>query len=162
MSQAAAAFRMQLDLQTRLFNNVTEGLSDTEANTRNSDHINNIKWVMGHMLDTRLGSMSKFAELPVDGSYRAQFGRGAILDLHAVYPSVEEITARWNEVSPLLSQAIGKIPDDVFASKSPVQSPIADDTMLGMFAFLLSHEAYHLGQLGILRKLAGKEAMSFK
>jgi uncharacterized damage-inducible protein DinB len=162
MSQAAAAFRMQLDLQTRLFNNVTEGLSDTEANTRNSDHINNIKWVMGHMLDTRLGSMCKHTGLPADNSYHAQFGRGATLDNSTVYPSVHEITERWNEVSPLLSEAIGKIPDDVFASKSPVQPPIADDTMLGMFAFLLSHEAYHLGQLGILRKLAGKEAMSFK
>ncbi len=162
MSQAAAAFRMQLDLQTRLFNNVTEGLSDTEANTRNSDNINNIKWVMGHMLDTRLGTMSKFADLPVDGSYRARFGRGAILDLHAVYPSVDEIRARWNEVSLALSEAISKIPEAVFASKSPVQAPIADDTILGLFAFLLSHESYHLGQLGILRKLAGKDAMSFK
>jgi len=159
---SAAALKAQFDLHTRLFNNVTEGLSDAESNVRSNEHINNVKWVAGHMLNTRLGNMSKIAGQPVDESYAAQFGRGVALDTTAQYPPIEEITKKWNEISPAISAGIGNIPEEILASKSPVQAPIADDTMLGLASFLVSHEAYHLGQLGILRKLSGKEAMSFK
>ncbi len=162
MAIATAALKAQIDLQTRLFNNVAEGISDTESGQRNSEQINNMKWVAGHILHTRLGSMSKLAGLQPDDTYEAKFGRGNSFDPAATYPPIEEIRDRWQATAAAISEGIGKMPEDMAASKSPAQVPIADDTIRGLASFLVSHEAYHIGQLGILRKMVGKDAMSFK
>ena len=162
MATPTAALKTQFDLHTRLFNNVTEGITDEESNTRTHGLINHIKWIAGHMLHSRLNTITKVTGGQPDDTYGAQFGRGMTIDHNAPYPSMEEITSKWNAVSPAISERINNIPEEVLASKSPVQAPVADDTIRGLFSFLLSHEAYHVGQLGILRKMVGKEAMSFK
>ena len=164
MSDIATAFKAQFDFQTRLFNNVTEGISEHESHVRNSDNTNHMKWIAGHMLNTRLTTMSKMAGLQPDDSYTAQFGRGSALDVNASYPSIEEITSKWKTVSPAISDGISKIPGEVLASKAPFETPMTnlDDSITGVLSFLLTHEACHIGQLSLLRKSVGKEAMSFR
>jgi len=39
--------------------------------------------------------------------------------------------------------------------------PIEDGSTLGAIAFMLQHESYHIGQLSLLRRLLGLEAMSY-
>jgi len=158
---STASLKAQFDLHTRLFNNATAGISDGESNTRNDDHVNHVKWIAGHLLNTRLGSFSKVAGLQPDDIYAAQFGRGNSLDVNASYPSLDEIRNKWNQVSAGISNGINNIPDTVLQAPSNAQVPIADTTVNGLVSFLVSHEAYHIGQLGILRKLMGKEAMSY-
>ena len=160
----STALKAQFDFQTRLFNNVTNGISDSESHVRKTEHTNHIKWIAGHMLNTRLGTMSKLAGLQPDDSYGAQFGRGATLDPNATYPSLEEITTKWEAVSPAIAEGLSNIPAEVLASKAPFETPITnlDDTIQGVLSFLLTHEACHIGQLSILRKMVGKEAMSFR
>ncbi len=156
------SLKAQFDLQTRLFNNATEGITEDESGARKSEHINNMKWIAGHLLNTRLGSLGKVAGLAPDESYNAQFGRGNSYDPNATYPPISEIKAKWESTAADISNGISNIPEEVLAAKSQAQVPIADDTMRGLVAFLVSHEAYHIGQLGMLRKMIGKEAMSFK
>ena len=162
MASTAAALKSQFDMHTRLFNNALDGVTDAEANSRNNENVNPIKWVAGHMLNTRLDSFSRMTGGQPDTTYAAQFARGAALDPNATYPPLAEITSRWNEVSAGISEGIARIPEEVLDSKSPAQAPIADDTMRGLLSFLVSHEANHVGQQGILRKMAGKEAMSYR
>jgi len=163
-SSSSNSVKAQFDFQTRLFNNVTEGISDSESQVRSVANINNIKWVAGHMLDARLNMMSKVAGLTPDDSYGAQFRRGTVLDPNASYPSIEEITSKWKTVSATLSESLGNMAEGVLSSKAPFESPIfnIDHSIHGMLLFLLTHEAMHIGQLSILRKMAGKEAMSFR
>ena len=162
MATATASLKAQFDFHTRLFNNVTEEISDNESGIRNSEHINNMKWIAGHLLNTRLGGMSRIAGLQPDNSYDAQFGRGNSFDPNASYPPIEEIREKWQATAAAIGEGIANMPEEVAASKSPSQAPIADDTILGLAAFFVSHEGYHIGQLGMLRKMIGKEAMSFK
>ena len=53
------------------------------------------------------------------------------------------------------------LPDEVLGSPAPTKTPIADETLGGMLAFLMHHEAYHIGQMDLLRKYLGKDAMSY-
>src|SRR5580658_10056492 len=147
MATPAASLKAQFDMHTRLFNNVTEGITDQESNTRPNGRVNHIKWIAGHMLHSRLNTITKMTGGEPDNTYGALFGRSVSLDPNASYPSLEEITSKWNAASSIISDRLNNIPEDVLASKSPVQAPIADDTMRGMFSFLISHEAYHVGQL---------------
>jgi uncharacterized damage-inducible protein DinB len=161
MSSTAAPIKTQFDLHTRLFNNVMECISDAESNNRNSDHVNHMKWIAGHLLNTRVNALSQLTGGTADNSYVAQFGRGNSLDPNATYPPISEITTRWKDTSDTISQGLGHLPEEVLESKAPFPSPVADESFRGLLAFLVSHEAYHIGQLGLLRKMSGKEAMSY-
>jgi uncharacterized damage-inducible protein DinB len=163
MASTAAALKAQFDFHTRLFNNVLDGISDNEANSRNNEHVNHIKWVAGHLLNTRLEGMNRLTGGEADTTYAEKFARNSVLDpTGASYPPLSEIVSKWNEVSPDISGRINKLPEELLDSPAPAQSPIHDETFRGLMAFLVSHEAYHVGQLGILRKLAGKDAMSYR
>jgi uncharacterized damage-inducible protein DinB len=161
MNTSTAALKAQFDLHTRLYNNVLDGISDSDANTRSNDHVNHMKWIAGHILNTRLGSFSKMTGNQPDESYVALFGRGVALDPNASYPPIEELKSKWNEVSSSIATGLLKVPEDILSSPATVKTPVDDETVRGLFAFLVSHEAYHIGQLSILRKLAGKPAMSY-
>jgi hypothetical protein len=39
--------------------------------------------------------------------------------------------------------------------------PLGDSTELGLMAFLVQHDSYHIGQLGFLRRQLGKPAMAY-
>jgi uncharacterized damage-inducible protein DinB len=161
MNTSATALKSQFDLHTRLFNNVLDSVDDTDANAQNDERINHIKWVAGHLLNMRVSSLTRLTGGQPDESYVAQFARGTALEPGAVYPPISAITGKWNETAARISEGFTHIPEEALSATTPAKSPIADDTMRGLFAFLMSHEAYHIGQLSILRKLAGKEAMSY-
>ncbi len=161
MSTSSAALKAQFDLHTRLFNNALDGITDTDATTRKSEHINHIKWIAGHLVNTRISTINRMTGGQPDETYTAQFGRGAALDPNASYPAIEEITSKWKETAPGISNAFTNMPEEALSAKAPVQTPVADDTLRGLLAFLVSHEAYHIGQLSLLRKMVGKEAMSY-
>ena len=162
MTNSAAAIKAQYDLHTRLFNNALEGIDEAGATTRNSDQVNHMKWIAGHLLNTRLDSMTRMTGGEADTSYGAQFGRGMSLDPTATYPPIEQITTKWNQVADGISGRFTSLPEELLDSEAPAKAPIADESFRGMLAFLVSHEAYHIGQLSILRKMLGKEAMSYK
>ena len=162
MPSSTTMLKAQFDLNTRLYINALAGITDTEANNRNNEHANHMKWIAGHLLNTRIEAMSNMTGGTADTSYSAIFGRGTKLDPDATYPPIDELTAKWTAAADAISQGLTHIPDEVLGGPAPVQTPIPDETFLGMLAFFVSHETYHIGQLGILRKMAGKESMSYR
>ena len=68
------------------------------------------------------------------------------------------ILTRWMYAIGVL--CVATLPDAVLDAPSPADAPISD-TFGGFPAFLLHHEAYHLGRMGILRKYLGKDAMRY-
>ena len=161
MNTSAAALKAQFDLQTRLYTNTLAGITDEESNARNSENVNHMKWIAGHLLNTRVSSLTRLTGGEPNEAYAGQFGRGVALDPSATYPSIDEMTQKWNETSAKISEGLSQIPEEVLLSPSPAQAPIGDNTIRGLLAFLISHESYHIGQLSLLRKMVGKEAMSY-
>lgn len=162
MTSSTETLKTQFDLQTQQFNNTLDGISDSEAESRNSDRINHMKFIAGHLLEVRVNLITQMTGSQPDTTYAAQFGYGVALDPNASYTPIEEIRSKWNNTATAISGGIIKIPEETLASKSPIPVPVADDTLLGLLSFLINHEAYHIGQLGLLRKMAGKEAMSYQ
>lgn len=156
----ANTLALQFDLHTRLFNNVLDGISDADADRRASETVNHIKWVAGHLLSMRY-AMKDLAGLDVQDPFADVFAHGVSIDDNADYPSIADIRGHWNEISGKISPAIANLPSEVADAPSPFELPISDKTLGGSLTFLMHHEAYHLGQMGILRKHAGKDAMSY-
>ncbi len=153
--------KTQFDLHTRLFNNVLSEITDDQADSRANDKINHLKWLAGHVTSARMG-LGKFGGLDEDKSMEEFFGHGKGIDPSKNYPSLKEIQEKWNFISDKISTGLENIPTEVLSSDAPVQVPVSDPSMEGFLGFMMHHEAYHIGQMGILRKFMGKEAMSYK
>ena len=90
--------------------------------------------------------------------FRARLGRPAIsgLDRAAEYTPRLHVAG---EHASLLTFACSAVD---LAAPAPWQAPGVDDkTMLGLLAFLAQHDSYHVGQMAILRKAVGLQAMSY-
>ena len=82
----------QFDLQTRLFNNVLDDISDAEADERIRDTVNHIKWLAGHLTSSRFG-MGKIGGLEAEDPWADLFSHGHGLSEDADYPSIDAIKA---------------------------------------------------------------------
>ncbi len=64
-------------------------------------------------------------------------------------------------MSAILSGRFVEISEGELREPCAQQFPIEDRTLLGGVAFLLQHEAFHLGQLAFLRKALGLNPMRY-
>ena len=149
------------ELNTRLFLNALEGVSDDEAVRRPNDRINSMSFIAAHLVDVRhytLAYLGASSHNPLATLLRDV---GSIDDVRAL-PDIEKLRSYWREVSRELESCIAGIGDETLMSASSQSFPIDDATVLGGIQFLLHHEAYHIGQLALLRKHHGHAAMSYR
>lgn len=148
--------KAQLLLQTDTFNSYLKGISDEEANQSFSTTLNSVKWVAGHLLHSRNVILQVIDGRSPDPLFVKLFGKGSSGKVDASYPSMDIIIQKWNIISDTLIKALEAISERDLLAKAPFQTSIPDESLLGLIAFLTVHEAQHLGQLSILKKLVGK------
>jgi uncharacterized damage-inducible protein DinB len=70
---------------------------------------------------------------------------------------IEELRRRYNAMQEPLVKAISAMPAELLASKPP-RSMTGDlnETVGSNLATFVFHESYHVGQTGVLRRVAGK------
>jgi hypothetical protein len=114
-------------------------------------------WILGHIAMVRL-SLGRRIGLESDTRYwESAFGKGS--DAAAPLPNVSkdsllaEIEAGHG---PLMNQISG-LSAEQLSGDSGRQYPDGGNDVYGMIAFLAWHEAYHLGQLGLIRSCLGKQ-----
>lgn len=133
----------------------------TAADWRVKDAVGHTpRWILGHLATYRLRQEDLMGLAPVPADWTAAFARGTSdaavpegLDLERVVQAFHEahrrMTGQWEHLTPEhLAQPAGRtLPD-------------GSDTLGGALRFLVWHETYHLGQLGLLRRLAGKPGVA--
>jgi uncharacterized damage-inducible protein DinB len=155
-----ASVTTMFEMQTRLFTNATDGISDENA-TERLNETNHIAWLTGHIVSTRIMLLNVLGN-QMTYSFDDLFGKGKGLEADANYPSMADLMATWNEVSENMMAALNELDEDRLNSEAPFQVPISDPSLRGLLTFFVHHEAYHLGQIGLLRKGLGYEAMGYK
>ena len=123
-----------------------------------------VAWQVGHLAMAEYGLclFRQRGRQPADlelmtSSFRKQFSRGSIPEADAnTYPSPAEIRATLDRVhAQVLKEAAGFTAEQL---KEPVEPPFAvEPTKLGCLLFCSHHEMLHAGQLGLLRRLLGKQ-----
>ena len=78
-------------------------------------------------------------------------------------PTLQQVKDKWNEFAPLIRNGLETLPEEALNTVIEVKHPIApfDNTLGGLWAFINHHQAYTIGQIGILRRGLGKEAMKY-
>jgi uncharacterized damage-inducible protein DinB len=135
-----------------------EGLSDEEAWHQLDGKGNPIAWLIGHLTETR-GQMLRMIGAPWDAGWGGVFARGAALQDRSAYPSREDIAAKFAETHDAMRAAFASLTEERLAAPTPVSFAGAR-TVADLLAFFAFHEAYHIGQVGFIRRQLGHSSLA--
>ena len=150
-------------LNNRLFLNCLEDVTDELARTRPGASSNSVAYIALHLHDAR-HYLAKFLGATEPDPFAMITSHASSVEEIDIYPSAAEFRTAWMEISLTLENRLADIPTSYLERPTPPDAPdfpVADKSVLGGVAFLLQHEAYHLGQMAFLRKLLGLPAMSW-
>jgi uncharacterized damage-inducible protein DinB len=151
---------MSLKMLTRILNYNyralkinTDDISHEESLVRPDSGGNCINWVLGHILTSRNGILKMLGEpnMP-DIEHYSQYARGSetVIDSSNAVP-IEQLLENLQESQKRLENALNNL------SAEDMEKPTEKSTVGETLEFLQFHETYHIGQLGILRRVAGKD-----
>jgi len=137
--------------QGGIYQNALEDLTEELALKRPSNKSNHANWLLGHILHCRymLANMiGAKAENPFDEVYCDAIENGD-------YPTVEKVFAQFPIISEKVLDRLSGLTDSELDAKPAHDKPALADIV----SFFVYHEAYHIGQLGYVRKLIGLAPM---
>ncbi len=146
-----------------LFRNVLKGIKAEHTHIRLNGVTNHIAWIAGNLVATRY-NLANTIGLEIAQAFPEFFeGHKAIIP-EIQYPDLKKIIADWNKVTPLLEKRLYELTVEQLASKSPLFIPVILDknNLLGTLIFLIDRESYAIGQLALMRKAFGYEAMKYE
>lgn len=136
------------------------GLTQAESLEYPTPGGNCANWVVGHLIaihDNVLPLLGQQPVLPAD--VRARYDRGSAgLRDGAEALEIAELLELWNESSRRVDTGLAALDPDTLGRPAPF-SPGNDpaETIGTLLMTIAWHQAYHVGQTGLLRRLAGKE-----
>lgn len=160
MEPQVAPLATLLDLNTDLLLNCLEGVTDTEARERLAGNCNSAAFLAAHLTDSRYFLAARIGR-PLDNPLARFLATARSIDEMTEWPTLEEIRLAWVAVSEHLQTALGALSAADLAKPNAHRFPIPDGSQLGLIAFLVQHDSYHLGQAALLRRQLGKPPMSY-
>lgn len=147
------------DLQTPFFDKVLEDLSDEDAHKRLHPKANHVAWLAGSLVQQRFDIAGLLA-----GSEHRQAANDLFKDNKGIqdgvtYPSLASFKKDWAFISPICREALVKVTDEKLNSLFEV--PGMSFPFFDLVTFTLYREANCIGQIALLRRLLGYEAMKY-
>jgi uncharacterized damage-inducible protein DinB len=151
---AIAPLAAILRLNTELLLNCLVTLDDRAARSRAAPSGNTVAVIVAHLIDSR-HRLAAMLGAPTGNPISPGASDGGPM------VTLVQLIAAWEAVSAHLAVCIERLDTPALASRVDRAYPGSDGTLLGNLAFLVQHESYHLGQLGLLRRQLGYPAMGY-
>ena len=158
MANGLSYIASQYELHNKLFKNVVEDLEKEKAD-RPTDATNHSAWIAGHIVSARF-FVANMLGVPDQEPYSELFGQGKAIEDGVSYPSLSDQLNHFNDINLKIGDKLRNIEEEKLKEAAPFPLPTGE-TVGDLINFLAHHEAYHIGQLGLLRKYFGKEAMKY-
>lgn len=149
-------------MHSQMFNNMLDGIRETDAQTRIEGRTNHFTWMVGNLVNCRYWLAEIFG-MPEKDPNNDLFRDGKALDANAKYPSLDELKKEWHRISPVLYQKLLSV-DDVELEQAyelGMNVPYVEENKLNMIGMCLDRESYLFGQLGLMRKVLGYDAVKY-
>ena len=160
MNKLTAPHIITVGLNTRLITNCFDGVDDELANKRINDSTNPMAFISLHALEARY-FLTRVLGAKVQNPYKKLTKDAKTWEDLKEMPPVNEMLNYWKEVGDILLDTLKNIDESKLQEKVRFKFPIEDDTKFGALTFMVQHEVYHIGQLGILRRVLGLPAMKY-
>jgi uncharacterized damage-inducible protein DinB len=138
-----------------------DGLTQEDSLIQPQPGGNCLNWVVGHLVRTYSEILLPLlGQEPVFGKdVLKRYGRdsGELREASEALP-LEELLAGWDETTDRVVAGLAAMTPEALdkpAPFSPRNNP--DETVRSLLTILMFHQAYHCGQTGLLRRMAGKE-----
>jgi hypothetical protein len=141
----------------RFLDMLTESFDDRDWLLRGGPG-NHAQWILGHLASSRRSALREFGQAAEEQPWEQDFSMG-----HTPTPQSDDIApAQLREAflkngAALRAFLAGVTPERAGASFKAF--PDGSNTVAGAAHFLHFHETYHLGQIGLLRRMAGKRGV---
>jgi hypothetical protein len=136
----------------------TDGISHEESLLTPDTAGNSMNWIVGHLLCIYNNVLPVLGQAPVMLTERLKlYDRGSkpLEPTEAI--RFDELMAAWNEACARVDAGLGSLDEQRLDQKAPFSpSNNPNETIRSVLGVLLFHQAYHAGQTGILRRVAGK------
>jgi DinB superfamily len=137
-----------------------EGLTEADGLVQPQPGGNCLNWVVGHLLETWEMVLPLVGQGPVlgrEGLTRYKRGSEELHEAGEALP-LEDLLAACEEAAKRMDAGLASLTEerlDEVAPFSPRKK--ADETVRSLLSLVMFHQAYHVGQTGLLRRMAGKE-----
>ena len=139
---AAEEVKLIMKYNGFVFKKNLEEVSNEDSLTIADDRINSINWVAGHLVNSRDDLLENVGyDRILQPEYAEYYGRGKKLPGPGVAIDIETIQKDYDRLTDEINKVLSE----------------GDDEKDQQVAFFMFHESYHAGQLGVIRKLLGKE-----
>lgn len=143
-----------LKLNAGLFQKALEGVDQATSERRPNDHTNSLAFLVCHVLDARF-YLVKLAGHERTNPWQTLFDEATDVTTMKEYPPLYELAAEWHELHEATLEHLERMSGAELDGECPTSFPTEDRSILGGIAFLAFHEAYHVGQMGLVRKYFG-------
>jgi hypothetical protein len=150
-----------LEVNTRLFKNVLEGINDSRAQKPVWSQSNPVAFIALHLVDARF-VLARLVGDESENPYAQKYGDITNADEIDSYPSLKELLRNWKMISDRIHRAFVQLPPRALRQPCPYDFPIEDPSLFAGLYFMLHHESYHIGQIGLMRKGHGLSAMRYE
>jgi uncharacterized damage-inducible protein DinB len=153
-------FRQSTRIIHKIVRMNVEGLTQAESLIQPQPAGNCLNWVVGHLLAVYDLALPLVGEKPIlpDGALK-RYARGSLpLKEAAEARDLSELMSAWDRAIERIDTGLATLTVEALDKPTP-SSPDNDpnETVRSLLNKICFHQAYHAGQTGMLRRIAGKE-----
>ncbi|MEZ0335431.1 MAG: DinB family protein [Gemmatimonadales bacterium] len=153
------SFRLQARMARDTVGANVHGLTHEDSVIEPRPGGNSLNWILGHLVWAYEQALPLLGQDPVLRKGELdRYARGAPgLASPAEAVNFDQLTAAWSEAVERVDKGLAGLTADVLEQKapgSPTKNP--NETVRSLVNTILFHQAYHAGQTGVLRRIAGK------
>jgi len=156
--------------QFKLINNwylsALENIKDEDGSKVIPGHTNSMEWIAGHLVTGRYRNLVRLG-LQIDPyTHLEKFINQTLPPPNAIafdssikYPLLSESREQWINYSTALLDRLNGLDEKTLTAEIPFAVPIGGNTIEDSELFAIMHETYHIGQMSLIRKSLGYNAM---
>jgi uncharacterized damage-inducible protein DinB len=160
MDPRIASLATIAELNGRLYVNCCDGITDPQTDSRLSSRTSSFLHVACHLLDAR-AYLVTLAGGTMDHPLLRELRSVERVEDLPTPPRLETLLSVWNALTRELLVVLPLMTPSGLDRESSDRMPVNDRSVLGQLAFLIQHESYHLGQLGMMKKELTGKAMRY-
>ncbi|ATP56284.1 hypothetical protein CPT03_07265 [Pedobacter ginsengisoli] len=149
-------------MHSQMFNNLLDGIKESDALTRIENKTNHFTWMVGNLVNCRYW-MAGIVGIEEKDPNESLFKDGKALDENAEYPSLDVLKKEWHKISPILFKKLLSIEETELEQPYELGMNISyvQENKLNMLGMCIDRESYLFGQLGLMRKILGYNAVKY-
>ncbi len=158
MEQAKKVIIETFNTNNYLITKALEDVSDENFFKRPNETTNPIHFLLGHLTHYRY-QIAKIFGHKEEFQHSKLYAMGEKIGKNSQYPSADELKAEWQKITDAMKTYLENADTEILSKETPKKHPIGEQNVIGTLQFLFFHEAYHLGQICIVRRFHGYEGI---